>query len=105
MRRIRDQIEKLDIPYPQRWLLQREIAGDLACTPGGADAELAPEIARELSAIHATRAHRLLKRCGALRQLIEVTTAFLPMAFALTLLTEDDAMLNFIREGGIGMYG
>ena len=63
------------------------------------------EVLNELEAIHSTTAHRLLKRFGKFRRTIETLFAFLPLFFGLLSIMKEKMVINFIREGGVGMYG
>lgn len=87
MDRVKEQIKKLDIPYPQRHLLELEVCQDLAQDPDlhRGDAEFSREALNELENIHATKFHRFLKRFGTSRRTIETSLAFLPLALGLSL--------------------
>lgn len=107
MHRVKEQIRKLDIPYPQRHHLELEVIQDLEQNLDAhrSNAHFSSEVLNELEAIHATRFHRFLKRFGKSRRTIETSLAFLPLACGLFLIVEEKEVINFIREGGIGMYG
>ena len=107
MDRVKEQIKKLDIPYPQRHLLELEVCQDLEHDPDSyrGDVQFSREALNELETIHATSFHRFLKRSGKSRRTIETSLAFLPLALGLLLIMEEKEVIDFIREGGIGMYG
>jgi hypothetical protein len=108
MERLRQQIRALDIPFPQRYLLELEVTRDLECSGlnevDSAELHLPPEVVLELEDAHSTGIHRHLKRLGSLRRIVETGLAFIPLVLTLSIIMEEEAMVNFVREGGIGMY-
>jgi len=104
MDKIKRQIRALDIPYPQRYFLELEVShdvnGDSSDEPVFSENDL-----RELSEVHSTNFHRLLKRVDSRqRKLIETSIAFVPMISVLILITKEEFVTHFIREGGVSMY-
>ena len=96
----RAQIADSSIPYPQRHLLALEIEGDA----GALEETLADADLRELEAIHSTRLSRLLAALGARKREIETLIAFTPPSFAAVYFFKEEKMIEFIRDGGAGMY-
>jgi hypothetical protein len=105
MNTVTDQIKDLDIPYPQRRLLELEVNADLQAHGAAAsDARFSTQELADLRAIHATPIRRFLERFGQARKDVETSAAFLPLLVALFYIMEDRVMVDFIREGGVGMY-
>lgn len=97
------QLKESRIPYPQKHFLELEIQQDLQCAPekheGFSDSDLT-----ELENIHSTRVFLFLEQIGPRKKYVETFVAFIPLILAVTLLTKEGSMIDFIREGGVGMY-
>jgi hypothetical protein len=104
MDRVMNQIKNLEIPLPARRLLQLEVAGDVAAS-GQSDPIFSQEVLNEMENTYNTKSYRFLRRFGDLRRIVESAIAFLPLLLTVTLIMEDETMVEFIREGGLGMYG
>ena len=97
----RDQIRQSRIPYPERHRLENEVCFDLE--HGEEDIrQLDPSDISDLEEIHRTRMLRLVRRLG-VQQQVESLIAFIPLMMAVTL-TREGRMIEFIKEGGAGMY-
>jgi hypothetical protein len=104
---IEAQVRALNIPYPQKYLLELEMKQDLefAASEGGAVEPSIPQsVLNDLQAIHSTSLHRLLQRLGDQRKTVETLMAFVPLLTGLFFIMEEEIMVDFIREGGLGMY-
>lgn len=102
---LREQMRTLDIPYPQKKLLELEVLQDAE--------EIFPEVIntlsrddiRELEQIHSTRINRWLNVFSQeTRKSVEISFAFFPLVTVFTFIIKEENMMNFIREGGAGMY-
>lgn len=96
----------LNIPYPQRYLLEQELKhhAAYASAEGAHGPQLSERDLAELATIHSTRLHRLLQICGTHRKAVETALAFVPLVAGLCFTLKEEIMVDFIREGGIGMY-
>lgn len=96
---------KSKIPYPQRHLLELEIGHDQAL----ADADNPPVLSdfdlKELETIHSTRLFREMQKFGEVRNTIETVIGTAPLVLAATTISMGGNMIEFIREGGLGMFG
>jgi hypothetical protein len=97
------QITDLDIPYPQKRLLKLEVQQDLLFGVSNIvekNLRLSDETLDDLRQVHATKIHLFLRRFARLRCRIEMFTAFIPLITGVIFIFKEEAMLDFIREGG-----
>jgi hypothetical protein len=95
------QIEDSSIPYPQK----RHLVLELASESGHRTHDLfAENDLRALEEIHSTRVARMLAPFSTHKIAIETTIAFAPLAAAILFISKEGKMIEFIREGGAGMY-
>jgi hypothetical protein len=106
MEHLHRQIRDLDIPYPQKRLLEMEVHHDAAHDETLEREHLFSESdLNELVEIHSTRIYRMLKELDPQqRHLFEALSAFFPLITTLIFITKEKIMIQFIREGGAGMY-
>lgn len=100
------QLRRLAIPYPQKRLLEFELRQDMEL--GGdseGDAEFSEQDLAELSEIHSTLLHRRLRRLPhKARMTVDFCSAFVPVVTLAIFIFKEDTMIDFFREGGVGMY-
>jgi hypothetical protein len=101
---IQKQLEESSIPFPQRHLLALELKQDLAGVQDTTEATFTKTDLDDLIKIHSTRLHRVLNLLGEFRKPIETTVSFIPLVVAATLFSKEGKVIDFIREGGTGMY-
>ncbi len=104
--RIKQQIQNLAIPYPQRHLLLLEVQQDLESTGQcGTEQVFSEQDLMDLGEIHSTWLHRFLRGLGEQRRKrSEMAMAFIPLVATFTYITKEATVISFIREGGAGMY-
>jgi hypothetical protein len=95
------QLGESAIPYPHRHFLELELQADRE-ELGNFD--FSADDLRGLEDLYSTPAHRLLKLSGGHRRDIETAIAFAPLILAANFISKEGHMLQFIREGGAGMY-
>ncbi len=99
------QLERMKLPYPQKAALQREIAVHLEHCPEEDAEAFSEENLAELYWIHNTVILRLFETFPRkLRLTFEYFLAGAPLVASLIYLHREDYMLEFIRQGGVGMY-
>lgn len=100
------QIRSLGIPYPQKRLLELELRQDMEFRSAAEGDDLFCDHDLEsLVEIHSTELHRVLNRFEKeQRKLIENVLAVFPVLTAFVFIIKEDNMVNFIQEGGAGMY-
>jgi len=106
MERILKQIRNLDIPYPQKNLLELEVHRDIQhLGVTDADGIFSNQDLKDLEEIHSTKIHRVLTNLKAgHRKSIEMASVFFPLSTAIIFTIKEGNMFDFIREGGAGMY-
>ena len=97
---VESQIRAARIPYPFKALLEMEAVAD-ARELG--ETSISPESLRELEELHSTRLDRWLSLSPA-RRLIEALSAFGPLGLIFIFIFKEQSMIQFIREGGPGMF-
>ena len=106
MKALREQVQKLKIPYPQKWLFWSEVQEHLSCLPLRSDeAEVfSDEELMELYEIHNSFLFKFLdRRDPKIRMILEYSLAASPMVGFLVYLGKEGFMFEFIREGGVAM--
>lgn len=97
------QLQKSRIPYPQRYFLEMEIRQDLNHV--GSEFEcFTPHDLKELENVHCTKAFHWLTRFGNHARYFECFISYVPLILAVHFLIKEDKMIDFIRDGGAGMY-
>ena len=104
MSKLAKQIRASRIPYPQKFELEQEICSDLAQSPSHNNALLSVEDLRELEEIHSSKLTRALENAGPGRSFLETVIAYLPLIIVGVTIYKEQTMIEFIREGGAGMY-
>jgi hypothetical protein len=95
------QIQNSRIPFPQRREFAQEIEAD-ALHVG--EFHFTTEEIQELESIHTTWIDKVLSHTGTYRKSFETIIAFLPLMIAVSYVSKEGKMIDFIREGGAGMY-
>lgn len=102
---ITSQIKDLNIPYPQKHLLELEVRQDLEHADSPDKQGFSKTDLCDLHEIHSTKIYRFLTQFGDRRKNIELLAAFIPLMTGVIFIFKEDFMMNFIREGGFpGMY-
>lgn len=92
------------LPFPQRASLTRELEEHARHFPGS-EAELRQEDVEELREIHSTLLLRLLEKADPVsRGVIEFLFSGGPITACAIYVAKENFMLEFIRQGGAGMY-
>lgn len=105
MESIKDQLRALDIPYPQKQLLEKEVLQDLEHFPQSEEVLFSVDDIQKLQELHTTQVSKWLSSFSLeARRYIETSFAFLPLILAFTFIIKEEKMMNFIKEGGAGMY-
>lgn len=97
------QIRKSRIPYPQKHLLEMEVHQDLRAASED-HVEFSAEDLVALEGIHSTSIFQYLESIGSWKKNVESIVALIPTLLPLFYLTKEGFMIDFIREGGLGMY-
>lgn len=101
----RRQLEQLKIPYPQKHNLICEIAEHVSHFPDENSDVFGPENLLDFYEVHNTKLLKVLESASPrLRSAVELILAGAPLMVLTIYLTREEFMLNFIREGGAGMW-
>jgi hypothetical protein len=99
------QLDELKIPYPQKHHLFSEIAEHLSHFPNENSDVFNSDSLSDLFCIHNTRFLKFLAGLSSqTRSIVEFFFAGGPLLALLIYLTTEGFMLNFIKEGGAGMW-
>lgn len=104
MNKLAKQIRDSRIPYPQKIQLEQELRSDLEHSPSHKNVLLSVEDLRELEDIHSSTLTRALETAGPGRRYIELFISYLPLMMTGLSIYKEQAMVEFFREGGSGMY-
>jgi hypothetical protein len=101
----KEQLDKLNIPYPQKTILCNEIQRHIENFPEQCDQTFTHEAMNDLYEIHNTALFRFLESLHpTFRHVFEFVFAAAPITVLLIYLMEENFMSQFIHEGGPGMY-
>jgi hypothetical protein len=101
----RQQVLDLEIPYPEKARLLRELEDHVKHRPDETLDSFSGEALADLRDIHASVWLKALERLGPrTRSAVETAFAAAPITALLIDLQRRNFMLEFIREGGAGMY-
>jgi hypothetical protein len=105
MKEVSKQLKNLGIPYPQKLLLESELAEHFLRIPSEEENKFSASELNELSQTHNNILYKLLNQLDPkLKHKIEYLTLGMLMVAFLNFLNKEDFMMNFIYEGGAPMY-
>lgn len=96
------QINGSTIPYPAKRHLLNELRQDQG--DANPDQILQGEDLQDLEDLHRPRVARLLSQLGRVGLYLSHGLAFGPVIICLIAIFKEEKMIEFVREGGIGMY-
>ena len=105
MAEILNQIDQSSIPYPHKHLLQIEVVHDLEYLHRPDEATLTKDDLSALEELHSTWLFRTLHNFGSNKRIAETLISIVPLLTVAVSISKGGKMIDFIRDGGIGMLG